>query len=75
MASPQGIAKWARMHLGRYPRADHMACKWGTFVTTRALIRATPVKTFEHVRDELNYTEPEATHYMERLLPVLYGPD
>lgn len=74
-AKPQGICAWAHAHLGRYPRPNRTACKWGTFVSTRVLIHRTPVETFMKVRDELDVPEPEAGHYMERLVPVLYGHD
>lgn len=72
-AEPRGVANWARTHIGYYGAPAERSCREGTFVTTRELVRETPREIFKAVMRQLSVNEPEATHYMERILPLIYG--
>ena len=72
-ASPRGVKSWAEEHIGCYGEDDKPTCKWGTFVTTRSNIHKTPRHIFENIAKELEVPEPEAGHYMERVVEILYG--
>jgi len=71
-ATPVGIETWARAHIGRYPAPSTRECKHGTFVTTRELVQRHTRHMFSRLTEELDRAEPEAGHYMERLVAVLY---
>jgi hypothetical protein len=71
-ASPIGLENWARFHIGNYPADNTSICRHGTFVTTRELVQRTPKQTFLRLTEQLDRPEPEAGHYMERLVAMLY---
>tara|TARA_B100000683_G_scaffold102006_1_gene100774 strand:+ start:1301 stop:2182 length:882 start_codon:yes stop_codon:yes gene_type:complete len=72
-ATPRGVRNWAEYHIGMYASDETPSCGWGTFVTTSELIRETPRETFAHVARQLATKEPEAGHYMEKIVPLLYA--
>jgi hypothetical protein len=73
-AEPRGVEEWSKAHIGRYAKDPQTkACRHGTFITSRELIHTVPQEVFLNVTQELDEKEPEAGHYMERLVPVLFG--
>ena len=73
-ADPQGLEEWSKTHIGKYADDETLGtCKYGTFVTSRDLVHSRPQEVFSNIAKELDVKEPEAGHYMERLVPVLFG--
>jgi GR25 family glycosyltransferase involved in LPS biosynthesis len=70
-ADPKGLAKWSERHLGTH-NPDATCCYFGMMVVPAASIRRRPKVDYENVKKALAFKDPEAGHYMERLLPVLY---
>lgn len=72
-ASPRMVRPWVMQHVGRYLSDDVPTCKYGTFITTRKLLRNTPRTTYLNVMRQLAVPEPEAGHYCERAAQDIFG--
>ena len=76
LASPRPFGKWIEKHLNVDPTGSVTAmknCYHGHFMATRASLHRRPQADYANVETQLRVPEPEAGHYMERAVSLLYG--
>ena len=75
LAVPRGLGAWAAKFLGVNVRESRgSACFEGAASTTRTLIHRRPQQVYARISAALgNSSNPEAGHYTERLMRVVYG--
>ena len=71
LAEPRPLYAWSTHHLGGFDGA-RPTCWAGTFMASRAALRARPREGYATLRHLVTHAEPEAIHYLERLAAVVY---
>ena len=74
---PPGMFAWARKHL-RYPTSgdvdkSHVTCMGGEFRASAKWLRRRIRTEYADITEELAVPNPEAAHYMERLMEIVFN--
>lgn len=72
-AHPIGLENWSKKHLNTGDFENETKCARGAMVVSAENIHKKDVNVYKNIQEQLEVSEPEATHYMERLMQVAYS--
>ena len=74
IAEPQGLKNWTRAHINDSDFNNYSTCYQGVMMVSDSNVRNNPRKVYENIENELSKSKnPEAGHYMERLMHFAYA--
>lgn len=72
-AEPDGLKNWSHTHIKHDDLSNYITCYEGAMMVSDVNVQQNPQSVYENIEHELSKAnEPEAIHYMERLMQFAY---